>query len=198
MQSRLQANPPAPDRVPTLTEVLDAWQAGRPSVLPVLTEVSDDPKLQTHPPPVEVPFEVPVVSAALEVAGAVEPEPDLAPAPALPEPALPSAVYAADGAQADAELLQRVMAVLAPRLDILLEVRLNQMLGPALTQAVHSLVQGVRQDLSPALQEVASQAVAQVLAQGRVPATPGLGGLVPSAQPALGPPPASGTDPRAG
>jgi hypothetical protein len=190
MYSRLQPSPPAPDRVPTLTEVLDTWQGGRPSVLPVLTEVNDDPVLQMRPPPADVPVVLVAPGAVTEVAG----EDGLV----LPGSATPTPDGAAEDAAADAALLQRVMAELAPRLDILLEVRLNQMLGPAVTQAVHSLVQGVRQDLSSALQEVASQAVAQVLAQGRALATTGSGGALAGAAPPVAPSPAIGADPRAG
>ncbi len=136
-------------------------------VLPVLTDVREDLAEPQALAPVATPpaVSMPAVSLAAAASQADSPadsttgSPTNSPTNATTAPSWPTP-------STQAELVQQVMELLVPRLDMLLELRSNQVLGPALTQAVQGLVRAAQQDMAPALREVAVQAVAEVLAKG--------------------------------
>lgn len=107
--------PPAADRLPTLTEILELWPQGEP-----VMSVPEGPAEAPSAPPLDV--------AALE---------------------------------------QRVLAELAQRIDTLFEARLREALAPALARAADGLIRDARAELTPALAEMVSAAVAKALAAPR-------------------------------
>jgi len=117
-----------------------------PGRVPTLTEV------------VRIPEPVP---AAAPVAG-----PD--PAFARTEPAPLQALQAAPTAAApqpvpfdEEALVQRVLADLQRQIDLMLEVKLREVLTPALTRATDALMREARTELASTLRDIVSRAVAQ-------------------------------------
>ena len=145
--------PPAPDRLPTLTEVLELGPAAEPD-----------------PAPVE-PMPQPAAGTDNGTAGGA----DLETAPTFVEtgrPAIeevldgvvapPAVAHDAEPAAAEAALLQRVQAELTLRFDAMLEERLREALAPALARAADGLIRDLRSELAPVLRDLAAEAVRQL------------------------------------
>ena len=84
-----------------------------------------------------------------------EPAPleDLRPAPA--------------SAAGEEELVQRVLADVQRQIDLMLEVKLREVLTPALTRATDALMREARTELASALRDIVSRAVAQEITRHR-------------------------------
>jgi hypothetical protein len=84
-----------------------------------------------------------------------------APAPAL-EP-----VPSIDPAPDDAALAQRVLLDVQRQIDLMLEYRLREALGPLLARLSESLIVQARDELASTLRDVVARAVAQEIARHR-------------------------------
>lgn len=119
-----------------------------PGRVPTLTEV------------VRIPEPAPAATAT----PAAPPEPAFArtePAPLQPLQG-PAAVAAPQPAAFDEEaLVQRVLADLQRQIDLMLEVKLREVLTPALTRATDALMREARTELASTLRDIVSRAVAQ-------------------------------------
>ena len=125
---------PEPDRVPTLTEVVqlasDPWAAAA-------WAAAAQPAQRM--PEVEAPAqEEPIV---------VAPVPELAPPRAWDED----------------QITRQVLASLEERLDTLFEARLREALAPALARAADGLIRELRPELTQALHDLVHEAVARAL-----------------------------------
>jgi hypothetical protein len=116
-----------------------------PGRVPTLTEVVRMPEAQAHPAP-----------------GAEH----LAYAPTVPAPLEPMRGATAPGLDED-ELVQRVLADLQRQIDLMLEVKLREVLAPALTRATDALMREARTELASTLRDIVSRAVAQELSRHR-------------------------------
>ncbi|MEO8059369.1 MAG: hypothetical protein ABI671_13700 [Burkholderiales bacterium] len=65
------------------------------------------------------------------------------------------------------QLSQRVLADLQHQIDLMLEVRLREVLTPMLQRAADSVVRDARGELASTLREIVARAVAQELARHR-------------------------------
>lgn len=120
-------------------------------------------------PPGRVPTLTEVVRIPEPVAPAA-PTPVAAPNPAFartePAPlqalqsAPPAAVPPAAGFDEEA-MVQRVLADLQRQIDLMLEVKLREVLTPALTRATDALMREARTELASTLRDIVSRAVAQ-------------------------------------
>ena len=123
------------------------WQA--PDGVPTLTEVvvmPDPTTLSPLDPAAEaMPFE----------AGSFVPE------------AHPAAAPAHVASIGDEELIQRVLADLQHQVELMLEYRLREVLGPILTRATDSIIRDARAELASTLRDVVARAVAQELSRHR-------------------------------
>lgn len=122
-----------------------------PGRVPTLTEVVRMPEAQApapSAPAAETPFFAATVPAALEP--------------------LRSGAAVVDSAAIDEEeLLQRVLADLQRQIDLMLEVKLREVLAPALTRATDALMREARTELASTLRDIVSRAVAQELSRHR-------------------------------
>lgn len=108
--------------------------------LPTLTEVID----------VTADARMPVIGAA-----------------ALPPESLPLEGNAPLPVDGRAGLTTQVLEALRPRLDVLLDARLQAALAPQLSRLADELVQSLRAELASTLQTLVTQAVDEVLARQR-------------------------------
>lgn len=91
-------------------------------------------------------------------------------APTVPAPLEPMRGGSVDAAAvAEDELVQRVLADLQRQIDLMLEVKLREVLAPALTRATDALMREARTELASTLRDIVSRAVAQELARHRQP-----------------------------
>jgi len=117
-----------------------------PGRVPTLTEV------------VRIPDPAAPAAAATDPAFArTEP----APLQGLPVPVQPS-----PGLDEDA-LVQRVLADLQRQIDLMLEVKLREVLTPALTRATDALMREARTELASTLRDIVSRAVTQEISRHR-------------------------------
>jgi hypothetical protein len=65
----------------------------------------------------------------------------------------------------EAELTQRVLADVQRQVELMLEIRLREALAPALSRATDALIRDARKELTAALRDIVSRAVAQELAR---------------------------------
>jgi hypothetical protein len=118
-----------------------------PAHVPTLTEV--------------VQLDVPASPAAPQPASSperLEPEPDWSQTVVLPPgAALPD----------EAQLTQNILADLQRQIDLMLEYRLREAIGPALARTADALIREVRADLAASMRELVARAVAQELARHR-------------------------------
>jgi hypothetical protein len=103
-------------------------------------------------------------------AGTATPAAAADPAFARTEPAplqgLPVPAQAPAGLDEDA-LVQRVLADLQRQIDLMLEVKLREVLTPALTRATDALMREARTELASTLRDIVSRAVAQEMSRHR-------------------------------
>ncbi|HEX6363320.1 MAG TPA: hypothetical protein VFZ93_10210 [Albitalea sp.] len=97
----------------------------------------------SSPPPERLPVLTEVVS------------PGTAPVAGTPAPA------------AETELVRRVLDNVQRQVDLMLEQRLREAVGPALARATEALARELREELASALRDVVSRAVAQELSRHR-------------------------------
>ena len=71
------------------------------------------------------------------------------------------------GGPDEEELVQRVLADLQRQIDLMLEVKLREVLAPALTRATDALMREARNELASTLRDGVSRAVAQEIARHR-------------------------------
>ncbi|MEO7055760.1 MAG: hypothetical protein ABI281_00675 [Caldimonas sp.] len=128
---------PPPGSIPTLTEVV-SW----PSVVPTAPVTAEEPAAGPLPP----------VAAA-------------APHPGEPPPIALAA--SATPALDEAELTQRILADVQRQIDMVLEVRLREVLAPVLARANDTLVRDARKELTSVMRDVVARSVAHEL--GRKP-----------------------------
>ena len=65
------------------------------------------------------------------------------------------------------DLVQRVLADVQRQIDLMLEVKLREVLAPALTRATDALMREARTELASTLRDIVSRAVAQELSRHR-------------------------------
>jgi hypothetical protein len=122
-----------------------------PGRVPTLTEVVRMPEVQA-----------PAVPAAV-----LEPQAFAPSVPATLDSARGGAVVGNSPAVDEEELVQRVLADLQRQIDLMLEVKLREVLAPALTRATDALMREARTELASTLRDVVSRAVAQELSRHR-------------------------------
>lgn len=116
------------------------------------------------------------VPTLTEVVRIPEPAPAATAVPSPPEPAFartePAPLQPVASPQPAASLdedavVQRVLADLQRQIDLMLEVKLREVLTPALTRATDALMREARTELASTLRDVVSRAVAQELSRHR-------------------------------
>jgi hypothetical protein len=70
-------------------------------------------------------------------------------------------------AASEEELVQRVLADVQRQIDLMLEVKLREVLTPALTRATDALMREARTELASALRDIVSRAVIQEITRHR-------------------------------
>lgn len=149
---------PEPDRLPTLTEVVqlaaDPWAAASR-----LATGQPDPAVL--PQPVDLPGARAPTMLLAEVLAAPTQLPTALPAnaPTMADPVTMAPPPAWD----EEQLTHRVLAVLEQRLDGLFEARLREALAPALARAADGLIRDLRPELTQALHDLVHDAVARAL-----------------------------------
>lgn len=108
----------------------------------------------TAPAPIPTPPAVPVSAATPG-------------APASPSTAAPvsSPASVPPMAHDEAQAMRRVLAELQRQVDAVLEVRLRELLAPILSRAADALVRDARKELTTAMRDAVSRAIAQELAR---------------------------------
>jgi len=117
-----------------------------PEGVPTLTEVVAWPAADTAPAPLE-----PAPEAFPLEAGEVTVRPAAAAAPSM----------------TDEQLIEQVLADVQHQVDLMLEVRLREILTPILTRATDAVVRDARGELASTLRDVVARAVAQELTRHR-------------------------------
>lgn len=120
-------------------------------------------------PPTRVPTLTEVVRLP-EAEAPVEAAAPPAAEPAIARPAAPPAFVErrAGWPQLDEEqIVQRVLGDLQRQIDLMLEVKLREVLTPALTRATDALLREARAELASTLRDVVARAVAQELSRHR-------------------------------
>lgn len=156
-----------PAGIPTLTEVV-AWP-GQGPVAPAVSTASN-PAVTPGPvaavPAAPDPMTTPAPALAMApVAAPIEPVAVAAPAAstASAPPAAPASKPAVH--ISEAQLVQRVLSDLQRQIDLMLEVRLREVLAPVLARATDALIRDARKELTVALRDAVARAVAQELAR---------------------------------
>lgn len=112
-------------------------------------------------PPARVPTLTEIVRLP-EAAPAEAPPPT---APAAPAP--PLVERRAQPSINEDQIVQRVLADLQRQIDLMLEVRMREVLAPVLTRTGDALVRDARAELASTLRDVVARAVAQELSRHR-------------------------------
>ncbi len=133
----MSLRPAPPGRVPTLTEVVRMPEAQAPAPAPAVPAPVTEPRAFA-----------PVASATLESVR-------------------DGAVVVGPAAVDEEELVQRVLADMQRQIDLMLEVKLREVLAPALTRATDALMREARTELASTLRDIVSRAVAQELSRHR-------------------------------
>lgn len=139
-----------PAGIPTLTEVVP-WP-GRVPAVPAVTAAPVAPTVAL--PPSALPAAPPVPPGAAAAAPARAAAPAAAP------------VVAAAPIN-EAQLTQKVLADLQRQIDLMLEVRLREVLAPVLSRAADALIRDARKELTAALRDAVARSIAQELASRR-------------------------------
>lgn len=117
------------------------------------------------------PRQVPTLTEVVDVARTATPAAIVAPELTIVEPtapAAPPAIAAARPISVDEEAMtQRVLADLQRQIDLMLEQRLREALGPALARMADTLIRDTRNELSSTLRDVVAKAVAQEITRLR-------------------------------
>ncbi len=143
--------PPPPDRLPTLTEVVELRV--EPAATLPLEGPAGEVQALTPPQPVQA---------------AASPMPDHAPAEApLVSPLIQP--WALALVPDDSEWTEQVLAELQTRIGLQFEARLREALAPALARAADSLIHDLRPELASTLRELVQEAVAGALRQRTPP-----------------------------
>lgn len=141
----LSRAPSEPDRLPTLTEVVqlasDPWAAAA-----LAASGKSGSAVEAAPQELPVPGGPP--AALMLVDAALAPS-----APAVPEKAVPD----------EDEITRQVLISLEQRLDGLFEARLREALAPALARAADGLIRELRPELTQALHDLVHDAVVRAL-----------------------------------
>jgi hypothetical protein len=146
---------PAPDRLPTLTEVVELSQQSTAAIA-----------FGQHTPEEGLTASTPEANRAAEMGAQGQSAPEGAAESAFSD-AVPGEPGQADLSPGMREISALVMAELQPRIDMLLESRLREALAPALARAADGLIRDSRDQLAGALQSLVDEAVTRVLEQRR-------------------------------
>ena len=118
-------------------------------------------------PPTRVPTLTEVVRLP-EVEAPAAPAPVPEPMIARPAAAAPFVERRANWPQLDEDqIVQRVLTDLQRQIDLMLEVKLREVLTPALTRVTDALLRDARAELASTLRDVVSRAVHQELSRHR-------------------------------
>ncbi len=118
-------------------------------------------------PPTRVPTLTEVVRLP-EVEAPAAPAPAPEPMIARPAAAAPFVERRANWPQLDEDqIVQRVLTDLQRQIDLMLEVKLREVLTPALTRVTDALLRDARAELASTLRDVVSRAVHQELSRHR-------------------------------
>ncbi|HEY6086823.1 MAG TPA: hypothetical protein VIV84_03710 [Burkholderiaceae bacterium] len=110
---------------------------------------------------------LPTLTEVIEIeASALVPATGLAP---LPPESVPLELLPPMPADKAAALTTQVLETLRPRIDALLESRLQAVMAPRLARLADEFVESLRDDLSRVMQELVAQAVDDILAKRRKP-----------------------------
>jgi hypothetical protein len=88
----------------------------------------------------------------------LEPEPDWSKTVVLPAEASPLD---------ESQIAQNVLADMQRQIDLMLEYRLREAIGPVLARASDALIRELRTELASAMREIVARAVAQEIARHR-------------------------------
>lgn len=133
--------PISPDRVPTLTEVVQLPSSHAATQVPSLDPATGTPAFPGRPG-----------SFVERRAPQAERRANWPPPP-----------------PGEDQLAERVLQDIQRQLDLMLETRMRETLAPALTRATDTLVREMRHELASTLRDVVNRAVAQELARHRRP-----------------------------
>jgi hypothetical protein len=126
-----------------------------PGRVPTLTEVVRMPEQAAAVEATAVPQAAAPSAAPVTVQSAPQPQGATVPG-ATPSPAL----------QED-ELVERVLAELQRQLDLMLEVRMREVLTPVLTRTADAMLRDARNELASTLRDVVARVVSQELSRHR-------------------------------
>jgi hypothetical protein len=120
------------------------------------------------------PAHVPTLTEVVQLdapAAPVLPEPDSAESPegvdAAPDWSQTVVLPPGGPLPDEAQLTQNILADLQRQIDLMLEYRLREAIGPALARTADALIREVRTDLAASMRELVARAVAQELARHR-------------------------------
>ena len=138
-----------PQRVPTLTEVVEPVFRAPPPAEPMVEPMAE-PMLSE--PTFDPPFEP---ARAHDSHDAHDPQAGAAPGAAD--------VHGID----ENQLIERVLSDLQRQVELMLEYRLREVLTPAISRATEALMRDARVELASTLRDVVARAVAQELSRHR-------------------------------
>ncbi len=173
--------PIPPTAIPTLTEVV-TWPEAVPLAATPPVPLAGLPLAPVASPPAQVaPPAAPVAASRVSPAAramprlsapagaAVPPAPVAVPAGApMPPPAqaqTPAAAAVGPLPLDEAQMMRRVLSDLQRQVDLVLEVRLRELLAPVLSRAADALIRDARKELTTAMRDAVSRAIAQELAR---------------------------------
>jgi hypothetical protein len=158
-----EPRPPAPERVPTLTEVVELGTVEAP--VAAQPDLSDDGGWADATSPLDDHVRDAPADDAEAMMATVPLPPGALPTLTLDVPA-PPPPQAPPSREA---LVQAVLAELEPRIETLLEARLREALAPALARAADGLIREARDETGQALRALVHEAVSHVLARQEPP-----------------------------
>jgi hypothetical protein len=134
-----------PDRVPTLTEVVDWPETVQP--------VGGRPLIGNDPPPVEANF-----AAAQNMSAQNMSAQNMSAQNAPMQPAFDIS---------EEQIVERVFGEVQRQVDLMLEYRMREVLTPVLTRVADQIIREARGELASTLRDVVARAVAQEIARHR-------------------------------
>ncbi|HXD05245.1 MAG TPA: hypothetical protein VN680_04310 [Burkholderiaceae bacterium] len=113
------------------------------------------------------PRQVPTLTEVVEPP-ALWPRPEAKPQPPVATPGATAQAPATTAAELDeARIAERVLSELQRNIDVILEPRLREAVGPVLARLSDALIRELREELTASLRDVVHRAVAQEIARNR-------------------------------
>jgi hypothetical protein len=143
--------------------------AARPAVPRIVPRSAPAPAVPPTSPVVKASVAPPPPSPQVAAAPVATAPAIASPASTQTSTAVPQPTSSAGGAPArsldEAQTMRRVLADLQRQVDLVLEVRLRELLAPILSRAADALIRDARKELTTAMRDAVSRAIAQELAR---------------------------------